>query len=78
MKGFMLVEFLVILIIVSILALFAYQGFLGITNQNMSFGPNGQVETRCIDGYKFIVGNSGSVQQMLDASGGGVRCVEKQ
>lgn len=41
---------------------------------NMSFGVGGLVEKRCINGYQFLVGQEGRIQQVLNESGGGVRC----
>ena len=41
---------------------------------NISYGINGVTETRCINGMKFVVGQSGSVQQILGPNGGGVPC----
>jgi hypothetical protein len=31
-------------------------------------------ESRCIEGYKFIVGQEGQARQILDELGKGVRC----
>jgi hypothetical protein len=31
-------------------------------------------ESRCIEGYKFIVGQEGQARQILDEFGKGVRC----
>lgn len=42
--------------------------------QKISYGINGLTETRCIDGYKFIVGEGGQARQILDGEGRGVRC----
>ena len=41
---------------------------------NYTYGANGMTETRCINGLMFVVGQSGSVQQMIGESGGGVSC----
>jgi hypothetical protein len=42
-------------------------------NSNVSFGLNGMVESRCIEGYKFIV-TQDTTRQVLDEFGKGVRC----
>lgn len=39
-----------------------------------SVGISGIVEKRCIDGYQFLIGQEGRIQQVLNESGGGVRC----
>lgn len=39
-----------------------------------TWGINGLTETRCINGYRFIIGKHGHIQQMLDAQGRGVAC----
>lgn len=41
---------------------------------NITMGINGMTETRCINGFKFIVGQNGSTQQVLNENGGGVSC----
>lgn len=41
---------------------------------NITYGINGMTETRCINGFKFIVGEQGRVQQMLNETGGGIKC----
>lgn len=39
-----------------------------------STGINGVTESRCIDGYKFIVGGDGQPRQIMDSVGHGVQC----
>ena len=43
-------------------------------NSNVTWGVNGMTESRCIEGYKFIVGQDGQARQILDEFGKGVRC----
>lgn len=41
---------------------------------NLSFGPNGVTETRCIDGLRFVIGEGGNARQVLDGQGRGIAC----
>lgn len=72
-RGITLIEIMVVvafaLIIVSI-----GMGFLGATRGNVSMGINGIAESRCIEGYKFVIGEHGQPRQILDEFGKGVRC----
>jgi type II secretory pathway pseudopilin PulG len=43
-------------------------------NSNISYGVNGMTESRCIEGYKFILDTKGTTRQILDEFGKGVRC----
>lgn len=43
-------------------------------NSNISIGINGMMETRCVEGYKFIVDQNGNTRQILDEFGKGARC----
>jgi hypothetical protein len=43
-------------------------------NSNISYGVNGMTESRCIEGYKFILDTKGNTRQILDEFGKGVRC----
>ena len=47
-----------------------------ITSQNVSFGVNGVVETRCINGYQFIVAER-ETRQVMDELGHGVKCLNQ-
>jgi hypothetical protein len=40
----------------------------------VSWGANGPVATRCINGYKHTVGAGGQARQLLNEHGGGIRC----
>ncbi len=74
-RGFTLIELMIALVIgmivISIIA-GAVGGMSG--NSNISYGINGMTESRCIEGYKFIVGQDGSARQILDEFGKGARC----
>ena len=70
-RGFTLIELMVAIVI----------GFIFLTiiagvsnNSNISYGINGMTESRCIEGYKFILGTEGNPRQILDEFGKGVRC----
>ncbi len=41
---------------------------------NFSMGVNGLTESRCIDGYKFIVSHDGNARQIMDELGKGIKC----
>ena len=75
--GFTLIE-LIIAIIFSVVVIAFVAGIVSVggieSNQTISYGINGLAETRCIDGMKFVVGQSGSVQQILGPNGGGIPC----
>ncbi len=71
-NGFTLIEFMIIVAILGILAVAAFSGDL--RESNLSYGVNGLTETRCINGFSFVVGKNGSIQQLLNENGGGVRC----
>jgi len=44
-------------------------------NSSISWGINGVTESRCIDGYKFIIGQGGQqVRQVIDENGKAIRC----
>jgi len=74
-RGFTLIEMMIavvmMLIVISIVA-GAVGGVSG--NSNISYGINGMTESRCIEGYKFIIGTEGNPRQILDEFGKGVRC----
>lgn len=45
-----------------------------ISGSDYTVGVNGIVETRCIGGYKFTIGDRGYARQILDANGKGIPC----
>lgn len=72
-SGFSLLEIMIVLAIVAGLGTILIQ-VLTWPADNYTYGANGMTETRCINGLMFVVGQSGSVQQMISESGGGISC----
>lgn len=73
-RGFTLIEVMVaVIFFVVVVSIFA--GAMGANqgNSNISYGLNGMVESRCIEGYKFIV-TQDTTRQVLDEFGKGVKC----
>ncbi len=75
-RGMSLIEIMVLAIFACCIVLIAIPVITGNTNNNntISWGINGMTESRCIEGYKFIVGQEGQARQILDEFGKGVRC----
>ena len=44
------------------------------SNGDISYGVNGITESRCIEGYKFVIDQKGNGRQILDEFGKGVKC----
>ena len=74
-RGIALIE-LIILCAVGMIIVSIGLGFFGVVsgNSNISMGFNGMTESRCIEGYKFVIGERGQPRQILDEFGKGVRC----
>ena len=74
-RGFTLIEMMVVLVIIMVVATMVMNGIGAMGgNSTISFGVNGMTEVRCIDGYKFVVGDQGQARQILDEFGKGARC----
>lgn len=75
-RGFTLIEGVVIVCIIMILAAVALPWLAGVpvSNGNISYGVNGMTESRCIEGYKFVISSDGNARQILNELGKGVRC----
>jgi len=75
-RGFTLIELMVVITIGMVVVSIGL-GFLGATsgNSNISVGINGVTESRCIEGYKFVLSASHEApRQIIDEFGKGVRC----
>lgn len=72
MKGFTIIEFLIAVAVIGIVLALLYGA--AHSPSRVTFGPNGFVETRCIDGLKYVVGEGGQARQVIGANGAGVGC----
>lgn len=74
-RGFTLIEMAVAIVIFMVVSMMAVNFINGVGAGNtVSWGINGITESRCIDGYKFVVGEHGQVRQVMDELGRGVKC----
>lgn len=75
-KGFTLIELMVAIVILLCFVMVIVGAGVGASNSNsnISIGINGMMETRCVEGYKFIVDQNGNTRQILDEFGKGARC----
>jgi prepilin-type N-terminal cleavage/methylation domain-containing protein len=71
--GFTLIEMMIVVVILGIIAALI-SGIAGTASSNISYGINGMTESRCLEGYKFIIGQNSQPRQILDELGKGVRC----
>jgi len=78
-RGFTLIELMIVIVMIVIIGM-VIMGFVGAGtsamsgHSNITWGINGMTESRCIEGYKFIVGQEGQARQILDELGKGVKC----
>ena len=74
-RGFTLIEMTVAVIFVLCIVMMVAGIGAGVSgNGTISMGINGMTESRCIEGYKFIVSQDGNARQILDEFGKGARC----
>lgn len=73
MKGFTVIELIIAVFGVAIISLIVFLSVSSGSN-NVSFGINGITETRCIGGFKFVIGDRGRAEQILDSNGKGISC----
>ena len=76
-RGFTLIEIMVAIVFVAILIMIAIPAVTGsnaLSDGKVTWGINGATESRCIEGYKFVIGQDGNARQILDELGKGVRC----
>lgn len=74
MRKITLIEVMIVLCIALIVAAVAYPAIFGQSSSgNITYGFNGVTESRCIEGYKFIVSRDGT-RQIMDEFGKGVKC----
>jgi len=74
-RGYTLIEVMVVVVFILTIGLMVIGAVTGSSQGNtISWGYNGLTEMRCIDGYKFIVGEQGHVRQVMDEFGKGVKC----
>ena len=75
LRNLTLIERMIVVAIIGIfVAVIAGGGASTAGGGGLSFGYNGAVETRCINGYSFVVGQDGGARQVLDDHGKGARC----
>lgn len=75
-NGFTLIELMIVVAIIGILTALIFP-WIGSSDSNVSHSwRTGSVESRCIEGYKFLVGQRSSPAQILDAQGHGIPCQE--
>ena len=72
-KGFSLIELMIVVAMVGIVATVIFNVING-SASSTSWGVNGVVETRCINGLQFVVGQNGQSTQVYDTLGHGVAC----
>lgn len=77
-KGSSLLALIAIVAIVAITFSIVFPGYVGkwfyYAPGTVTQGIIGATETKCLQGFVFIVGKDGTTQQVLNAQGAGVQC----
>lgn len=74
-NGYTLIEILILVIITAvIIVIFSILIRSAMNGDTTTWGINGYTETRCIDGYKFVIGSDHQPRQIMDSFGKGVPC----
>lgn len=74
-RGFTLIELMIVVAIIGIIGMMVFNVVMGAgVNSTISYGINGMTEVRCIDGYKFVIGDRGQARQVMDEFGKGAKC----
>lgn len=74
-RGFTLIELMVVLVMIGIVGITVVNIVMGAAvGSSISWGINGMTESRCIEGYKFVISENGQPRQILDELGKGVKC----
>lgn len=80
-RGFTLIEMMIVIAFFAILAAIILPIIFFVdapmSKGNIIYGINGMTESRCIEDYKFVVGENGQARQILDEFGKGVRCEQQ-
>lgn len=74
-RGFTLIELMIAIVIVGIVGITVANIVMGAAvGSSVSWGINGMTEMRCIDGYKFVIGEHSNPRQVIDEFGKGAKC----
>ena len=74
-NGRSLIEYAVIFIFASVGCITVFNIYVAITSSSsLSWGINGVMEMRCVNGMQFTVDQSGNARQVIDEFGKGLRC----
>lgn len=74
-RGFTLIKMMVAIVFFLCIGMFVITAVNAFNNAGtISWGVNGMTEMRCIDGYKFVIGEHGQARQVMDEFGKGVKC----
>lgn len=74
-RGFTLIEMVILIVMMAIGATMILNiGGMMTGKSAISYGINGVTEMRCIDGYKFVIGEHGQARQVMDEMGKGLKC----